>query len=128
MRKRSEATAQPEVRPEVRETFSEALGAAMAIGVEAMGSMEEPGVERRVPESGRSVTATWGAMKVQVTRFQTLEVGPFSATGPVFEGESVPGALRRTMKDLQLFAEREAEKQVVWAREFLAQLASKGGT
>lgn len=59
-----------------------------------------------------SVTVAWGEELLSPVQYNTLKVGPFSATVQVMAGETREQALVRAYASLQAFAEKERERKI----------------
>ena len=54
---------------------------------------------------------TWGKEHIQPVRFQGMDIGPFTMTVPIMQGETPGQCKRRVMAHLNVMAEEElAEK------------------
>jgi hypothetical protein len=60
---------------------------------------------------GSEVTVVWGKELFSPASFHTFEVGPFSATVAVLEGETFSMAADRAMRDLRGWAEAERDRK-----------------
>ena len=75
----------------------------------------------------QSVSYTWGEEKITPIKgsFSTCSVGPFSATGSVRHGETIPQACQRIAKEVSQAAEEERDRKLQSFMRKLVQVAEQ---
>jgi len=68
------------------------------------------------------VTVTWGREVRTPRQYHTVEIGPFSHTGPVLPGETPTQAMERMLTELEEFAEGARDRKI---RQFETSLGGK---
>ena len=58
------------------------------------------------------LTVTWGKEHMQPSRFQGMDLGPFSMTAPILKGETPVRAKRRIMRQLNAMALDELREKL----------------
>ena len=73
-----------------------------------------------------SVTVTWGKVLISPVQYNTFEVGPFSMTTEVGEGETPEDAMKRAYAALEKFARSTyAEKLKSFREQFATATARR---